>query len=181
MNRFVAAISLLFVAAGVYAGTVKDRSMWWATAFFGACFLISVVRLLPKRWFANMSQDSFLRRLRSDAQIPDPRLGVLKADETHLTHSLPDGTTRVIAWSDVTRITTYKLDLLATDCICLLFEGCFPESPYEIHEEMVGFADLFGFMRTAFPAVPGNWFLDVATPAFATNLTVLFERGAGTR
>lgn len=120
--------------------------------------------------------DSFIRRLRGEVQIPDPKFGVLTVESEGLEHAMQDGNRTFIRWDQIDRITTYKLDLLTTDCICLLFEGRFDLSPYQIHEEMIGFGQVFQALRDAFPGIPKSWCLDVATPAFERNETVLFDR-----
>lgn len=80
-----------------------------------------------------------------------------------------------VRWADVARIQAYKLDLLTTDCICLLFEFAPGRAPVQVSEEWSGFEDLFGPLAARFPAIPESWYADIMTPAFAMNRTVLFE------
>ena len=93
--------------------------------------------------------------------------------------ALLDAATRVpirtVPWADISRIQTYKLDLLTTDCICLLFSVSTTEQPVQISEEWKGFPDLLVSLPRAFPSIPANWYAEVMTPAFGTNLTVLYE------
>lgn len=87
---------------------------------------------------------------------------------------------RVVAsvrWADVTRIRTYKVDLITTDCICLLFELDNGQAPVRISEEWSGFADLFGPLAAAFPSIPSDWYVDEMTPAFETMHRVLYAAG----
>ena len=149
---------------------------WLVLGFFGLCSVIGVIPLLPKRWFAGAAPSSFIRRLRGEVQIPDPKYGVLELESEGLGHTLLDGNRLSIRWDQIDRITTYKLDLLTTDCICLLFEGRFDASPYQIHEEMMGFGQVFKALRDAFPGISEFWYFDVTTPAFERNETILFER-----
>jgi len=80
-----------------------------------------------------------------------------------------------VRWSDVSRIQTYKMDLLTTDCICLLFEFRDGKPPVQISEEWIGFAELFDPLSTAFPSIPADWYMEVMTPAFETKQRVLYE------
>ena len=82
---------------------------------------------------------------------------------------------RSVRWADVAKVQTYKLDLLTTDCICLLFESRSGQPPVQVSEEWKGFSDLFGPLTAAFPSIPQNWYLDVMTPAFETKRTVWYD------
>jgi hypothetical protein len=80
-----------------------------------------------------------------------------------------------VRWRDVTRIQAYKLDLVTTDCICLLFEFGPGRASVQLPEEWPGFQELFGPLAQRFPAIPESWYVDIMTPAFETKRTVLFE------
>jgi len=109
--------------------------------------------------------------------------GLHSGPEIHMTETgfaLLDADTRAairtVGWTDISRIQTYKLDLLTTDCICLLFGvGSTDEQPVQISEEWKGFSELLVGLPRAFPSIPANWYAEVMTPAFGTNLTVLYE------
>jgi hypothetical protein len=79
-----------------------------------------------------------------------------------------------VRWAQVTKIQTYKLDLVTTDCICLVFESR-DGSPVQISEEWQGFAELFGPISAAFPSISANWYADVMSPAFERNQRVLYD------
>jgi hypothetical protein len=80
-----------------------------------------------------------------------------------------------VRWNGVSRIQAYKLDLVTTDCICLLFELGAGRAPVQVSEEWLGFQDLFGPLAARFPEIPESWYVDIMTPAFETKRTVLFE------
>ena len=80
-----------------------------------------------------------------------------------------------VRWVDVARIQTYKLDLLTTDCICLLFEFRDGSPPVQISEEWTGFSDLFEPLAAALPSIPAGWYVEVMSPAFETRRRVLYE------
>jgi hypothetical protein len=81
----------------------------------------------------------------------------------------------LVRWSDVARIETFKLDLLTTDCICLLFEFSGARASLQVSEEWSGFADLFGPLSNAFPSIPPDWYVEVMKPAFETNRRTLYD------
>lgn len=84
-----------------------------------------------------------------------------------------------VCWREVSRITTYKLDLLTTDAICLLFDLGPGAKPVQVAEEWSGFQDLFARLKEEFPTIPEDWYATVMQPAFERNETVLFERREG--
>ncbi len=85
---------------------------------------------------------------------------------------------RTVHWADVLRIQTYKLDLITTDCICLVFEFKSSESPVQLSEEWPGFQDLFVPLSTAFPSIPQDWYGNVMKPPFEEKRTILFQAEA---
>lgn len=89
---------------------------------------------------------------------------------------MPDGEIKAsVAWRDIVRIQAYKLDLVTTDCICLLFEFGEDRAPVQVSEEWPGFVDLFGPLVERFPTISESWYLDIMTPAFEAKRTVLFD------
>ena len=115
-------------------------------------------------------QSFFRRRRRADPrilQIRDGGFDVLDESNQAVVGS--------VRWTDVGRIQTYKIDLMTTDCICLLFESRSGQAPLQVSEEWKGFSELFDALTTAFPSIPPNWYREVMTPAFQTKRTVLYE------
>jgi hypothetical protein len=89
--------------------------------------------------------------------------------------AIDGGLVAKVRWSDVHRITAYKIDLLTTDCICLLFELQTNAPPVQISEEWTGFAETLQPLLTAFPSIPTDWYGQAMKPAFERNHRVLFE------
>lgn len=82
-------------------------------------------------------------------------------------------------WADVSKMVTYKCDLVTTDLICLEF--AVHEKPgvvYAIHEEMEGFDQLRDFLSGYFPSIPPDWWREVLLPPFAPNYRILYERAS---
>ena len=80
-----------------------------------------------------------------------------------------------VHWPKVSKIETYKLDLVTTDCICLLFEQFDGVAPVQVSEEWSGFTELFGPLLDVFPSIPKDWYVEVMKPAFERNHRVLYE------
>jgi hypothetical protein len=89
-----------------------------------------------------------------------------------------NGTVKVVKWSEVERIYTYKVDCYAYDMIWLAFEGSEHDGAVHVREEAEGFQDLMSAMGKAFNEINPEWYFNVMQPPFAEQLTVLFKREA---
>jgi len=105
---------------------------------------------------------------------PDPQIQ-FEPDGFVLVSSVDRQVVASVRWSEVTSIRTYKLDLLTTDCICLLFELHNEKPPVQVSEEWSGFADMFEALARAFPGIPRDWYMEVMSPAFETKGRVLYD------
>jgi hypothetical protein len=79
-------------------------------------------------------------------------------------------------WSDVVRIVAYKLDRMTTDEICLDLISNDWQATYT--EMTPGWYQFLEKLESAFPTIAPDWDAKIALPPFATNYTVLWERGA---
>jgi len=82
-----------------------------------------------------------------------------------------------ISWNNVRKVDAYKRDLFSYDMVCVSFETLSSKS-IEVDESMRGFTEL---MEEASKSLPGltkfsDWYFKITQPAFATNLTPLYER-----
>ena len=84
---------------------------------------------------------------------------------------------RSLTWDEVISINAFKRDLYVVDRVCLgidLSDG----SSIELDEEMNGWDALTQKLPEYLPGCKtfGEWYLEVAFPAFQLNMTVIFER-----
>ena len=77
-------------------------------------------------------------------------------------------------WAEVQRLTAYKKDLFAIDEICLDID--YRDERITITEELPGWSLFVATCRAVFPSIPKDWEFTIAHPAFAPNVTTLFER-----
>ena len=109
---------------------------------------------------SGMSQHTFIRNKSGGFDLIDTRNG----------HVIDQ-----VAWATVSRIETYKLDLLTTDCICMLFTVGDGEKSVEVSEECGGFDEMRKALEAEFPDIPGDWYGEVMQPPFETNHMILFD------
>jgi hypothetical protein len=107
---------------------------------------------------------------------PKPELVQIQTSDDGLEAIWEDGRTEAMKWSEVDRIFTYKVDCFTYDMIWLAFERRGQSEALHIREETEGFQNLMSALGKAFPELNAEWYANVMQPAFAENLTVLFER-----
>ena len=117
---------------------------------------------------------SHIRSLLNRQREPDPRVRLVEGG-FELVSPLNESTVGYVRWTEVARIQTYKVDLITTDCICLLFEFIEGKPPIQVSEEWEGFSELFTPLATNFPSMSQNWYLEVMAPAFDRKQKVLYE------
>ena len=85
-----------------------------------------------------------------------------------------------VPWNAILRLVAYKRDLWSVDLICLgiVFDNAGKEMVLEINEEMVGFKCFIDALPERFPLREKDWWSKVASSAFVTNMTPLWERDA---
>jgi hypothetical protein len=99
--------------------------------------------------------------------------GIFRYRETGFTISLTD--TKNIEWNKIQSILAYKLDLMTTDEICIdIF--CDDNISFRVTEETAGWFVFIERLKEQFPTVEEDWNISIAHPAFATNLTLLYDR-----
>jgi hypothetical protein len=81
-----------------------------------------------------------------------------------------------VQWRHIARVLAFKQDWGAYDEICLAIEHGDPLQNLVIGEACDGYQSLLECLELQLPNFRRGWWCDVAFPAFATNLTVLFER-----
>ena len=118
-------------------------------------------------WWTN-----FVSRLRHSPP-PDPEVRVRDGGFDVVS---PDNELQLatVHWKDVERIETYKLDLTVIDCICLLFKV--GDEEVQLSEEWIGFDTLFEPLKSNFPSIKDDWYVEVMQPPFEENRTVLFSK-----
>jgi hypothetical protein len=79
-----------------------------------------------------------------------------------------------LRWADIERLVVYKLDLFATDEICLNIFSDGRKITWS--ESTPGWYQFIAKLQLIFPAIPDNWDGKIVKPPFAANYTVLYER-----
>lgn len=143
--------------------------------FFGLCALIVTYRILNKK-----NRIIFYGTKEFDEQM-SYEFGLRLMDLGFFTYSeigfslLIEEDKKEIEWADIKTIYAYKIDNYTEDEICLNV-NCDNDISFTISEEIAGWYIFLEKMSIQFPSIDKNWSLEIASPAFETNLTLLFER-----
>jgi hypothetical protein len=80
-----------------------------------------------------------------------------------------------INWNEINSMLAYKVDLYATDIICLEIY-CSNDFRFKINEETSGWFKFLENSKKMLPQIIENWEMNIAVPAFANNLTLIYDR-----
>jgi hypothetical protein len=115
-------------------------------------------------------------RPHSEAREIRYSIGVNADGVTILDLREPEAVPRRLSWAEIDRLTLFKADLFVVDLICLHIESS--AGTIELDEEMEGWNALMDALPHFLSGCKNveQWFLDVAVPAFAPNLTEIYRR-----
>jgi hypothetical protein len=115
---------------------------------------------------AGSSQKEFQHQLNSP--------GIFTYSDTGFTVEVPEQTVSV-DWQDIRALFGYKEDLYTIDRICLDVHHN-SDSLLRLTEELPGWHQFQFHIARHFYGIEWSWQVAIATPAFAPNLTLLYER-----
>ena len=104
------------------------------------------------------------------------RRAVVTINPDGFTLAHPDRELGSVKWPEIARVLAFKQDWGTYDEICLAVDFGDPLQNLVIGEGCDGYQSLLECLELHLPNCRRGWWCDVAFPAFATNLTVLFER-----
>ena len=100
--------------------------------------------------------------------------GIFTYSDAGFTVGVP-GQVMVICWQDIRALFGYKEDLYTIDRICLdVYHS--PDCLLRLNEELPGWHQFQYQLARHLPGIEWSWQVAIATPAFATNLTLLYEK-----
>ncbi len=100
-------------------------------------------------------------------------LGIFTYDDEGFTIKLKESFERIL-WNEIEKLVAYKMDLGTIDEICL--DVVYGEYQITITEETPGWYQFVEKTKEIFPFIAKNWDSTIVYPAFATNLTIIYQR-----
>lgn len=166
----------------VCAWSIKENFWfgWVGLIFFGGGSIMFLIKAINPNfhWVADTDINSkeFADKTKADFNKLYNDHGIFTYSDTGFTVKTKKGN-KTIAWTQVNKLTGYKRDYFTTDCICLVVEYDDNQN-FEITEEHSGWFQFLEHLKQAFPSIDKSWEIEISTPAFATNLTVLYDRAS---
>lgn len=77
-------------------------------------------------------------------------------------------------WTEIKKLTGFKMDRITTDDICLKIES--DNKTTYVSEEFEDWRKFINKLQNKFPQIDKNWEGNIATPAFERNETELYDR-----
>ena len=156
-----------FVIACIWTGYI------WGLIFFGICAVVMTYPLVNPRkviFIGTKEYKEQIDKIYKDKLIDN---GIFKYTDTGFIISLTD--IKHIEWNQIQSIFGYKLDLMATDEICIdVF--CDDNVLFRVTEETPGWSVFIERLKEQFSTIEEDWNINITHPAFATNLTLLYDR-----
>jgi len=99
--------------------------------------------------------------------------GIFKLTDKSFTIKLDDRLLE-IDWDSISQIDVFKVDQITIDCIVM--ELTYNDRILRITEEEPGWNEFTDGLEKIFPAIPKDWWQNVAHPAFATNFATIYKK-----
>lgn len=167
--------SLGFVVLALLVMDKDGTSFWVTLIFFGICSSVLLWQFInPKnRFIGKNSAEAKLIREKKFKHLYNTS-GLFNYTEKGFELTLNGKLTKT-DWDEVKRIIAYKIDLLATDEICL-FVDIDENRSFEIGESTKGWFVFVNNIKDQFPEINKSWEFDIAIPPFERTETELYNR-----
>ena len=162
-------ISVLFTASGLYLYLSETKPDFLVTTiFFFGCTLVVFIILLNTKILLVSPGSNLAHEIEEHWHFEDA-FKSLKFHEKHFTIS-----GSLYLWDNILSIFGYKVDLMTIDEICLdifMVDGTL----LKITESTGGWYEFMDELNNKL-SIPNEWYNVVAKPAFATNLTLIYDK-----
>ncbi|HMR91835.1 MAG TPA: hypothetical protein PKC69_05960 [Chitinophagaceae bacterium] len=178
---WVILISFLFVAVAIYTkGRVSSFMFWGIIVFFGGGGLFILIRILnPDNLFVTYDTELGRQILTDQFQNAQTDKGFFDYTETGFNLKQHKGVVHY-DWRDIETIFGFKEDRLTTDEVCM--EIFFNDKTcIRLTESTPGWYQFNKRLSLTISTVPENWDAEITHPAFATAMTLLFDKSNRSR
>jgi hypothetical protein len=161
-------INWVFVIACTWTGYT------WGLLFFGVCALVTTYPLVdPKKKIIFTGTKDYNDQIDKEFKRKLVDNGIFEYTDEGFTISLEE--LRKIKWAQIQTIFAYKVDLFTTDEICIDVI-CDNNISFRVTEETAGWFVFLERLKEQFPTIEEDWSINITQPAFATNLTLVYDR-----
>lgn len=175
----IAAPALLTLVS-IIAGNIYFSVLFGLiTAIFGYPLYNPNIRIvfIGTKGYQKYLHEDFKNKLKNYKEEPDEP-GIFSYSDNGFDITLNNQTDHY-CWGHIICMVAYKIDNFTTDCICLdVF--CDNNKRLSITEETKGWYLFTRKTKEQFPQINKLWTLEITTPAFKTNLTLVYDRDGRT-
>jgi hypothetical protein len=120
-----------------------------------------------------LNSETYKKEINMTFEERNADIGIFEYYETSFFANFENNAVK-IEWATIEALFGYKVDLLTVDEICLdIFYEI--ERQIRITEETKGWYIFLEKLQIQFPQIKKHWEMEIAFPAFETNLTLLYE------
>lgn len=151
---------------------------WLGTIFFGGRTILLVIKFFRPdfKWVKDTDPNSKEFKEQTEKEFKEiyNDNGIFTFHDSGFSINTTKGV-HSIEWSEIKSMLGYKEDNYATDRICLdVF--CDNDKSFKITEETLGWFRFLDHSKKVLPTIDKSWEIEISTPAFETNLTVVYDR-----
>lgn len=151
------------------------NSNYYVFGFFALCGMVEVYPLInPRNKVIWIGTKEFKEAIAAESTEKFNAMGIFTYTGDGFS-ILMKSKTEQHKWTDITSMIAYKRDDLTTDCICMdVF--CSDGLNFSITEDTLGWYVFLKKTKEQFPHINKLWDLEITTPAFKKNLTLVYDR-----
>jgi hypothetical protein len=169
-------LGLLMTGLSAWTTTRGFTFGWLGTVFFGTCVILLVIKFFRPdfKWVKDTDSKEFRAQTKEEFEKIYNDNGIFTYNDKGFS-IMTDKGIKLIEWTEIKSMLGYKEDHFATDSICLdVF--CDNDKSFKITEETSGWFRFLDHSKKALPTIDKSWEIEISTPAFKTNLTIIYDR-----
>ena len=162
-------IGCLFTLEGLHYGN------YFVSIFFGLSTIITIYPFInPKVKIVWIGTKAFKESIAKESSEKMNDTGIFTYNESDFSVKIQSQEEQH-NWNDIVCMVAYKRDDFTTDCICLdVF--CSNKTQFSINEDTKGWYQFIKRTKEQFPTINKLWDLEITSPAFKKNLTLVYDR-----
>jgi hypothetical protein len=171
-------LGLLMTSLSAWTITIGLTSGWLGIIIFGGGTILFVIRFYQPdiKWVKDTdpNRKEFKEQTEREFNEIYNDNGIFTFSDNGFSIKTTKGV-QTIEWTEIKSMLGYKEDHYTTDSICLdVF--CDNDKSFKITEETLGWFRFLDHSKKALLTIDKSWEIEISTPAFETNLTLVYDR-----
>ena len=171
-------MGLIMTSVSAWTITRNLTFGWVGAIFFGSATILFIIKYFKPDFKWVKDTDPFSKEFKEQTEKEFKEIyndnGIFTFSDNGFSIKTNKGI-QTIEWTEIKSMLGYKEDHYATDSICLdVF--CDNDNSFKITEETLGWFRFLDHSKKVLPTIDKSWEIEISTPAFETNLTVVYDR-----